>query len=191
MRRRAGPAAAGGLAALVALAAGAAGQEGGPPPSEPADAEPPFSAEEIREATAVGRRYVFRVADGSGAERRTRMEFVAVDDEGCTVLHVLTDAEGEPLAEPAEERSTWAELESHGRFPRDRTTVEAGEVEVPAGTYACRVFTVTAPARGDAEQEVSTYWFADELPGAPVKLVVEVDGAEVWRMELLEHHPGE
>lgn len=152
-------------------------------------APPPFSADEIRDATAPGRTYRFRVdAPGRPAVVR-QMRFASVDDEGCVIEVTMYDGAGARVGEPQARRQTWAQLVGHASYPRSWTTVSEVQVEVPAGRFAAKLYEV----RDDTERagwKVTRAWFATSLPGAPVKLVVREGGEVVSRMELLKHAPG-
>ncbi len=149
-------------------------------------AEPPFSADEIRDATRPGRRYTFR-QESQGNVTYNLMEFLNVGEDSLLMMTTQLNGEREPIGEPATKPATWAELESHAHFPRAHTTIEDAEIEVPAGTFACSLYTVAEPGAVMAQR----YWFAKDLPGAPVKVEVEVEEKIVFTMLLEEHRAGE
>jgi len=158
----------------------------GGPPSAEAHLDSPFSAEQIRDATLPGRRYTWRVqADGQTSSIRA-LEFDAVDPEGAVLHSVAVGLDGEVGQANTERMVTWAELEAHAHFSVERTAVSEAWVEVPAGAFDALVYTVSEESGG-----TTTFWFARDLPGAPV--LVETAGGEQapTRMELVDHTPGE
>ena len=76
------------------------------------------------------------------------------------------------------------QLREHAEFPRFAVKISEAKVEVPAGTYECVVYTVTAA------EEVVTFFFAKTLPGPPVKMVIEKGGKVVRKQELVACAPG-
>jgi hypothetical protein len=147
-------------------------------------APPPFSAEQIRGATPNGRTYIFRMTEADGGVITRRVVFSDVSDETASIEAIMLDEYGEPLGESDKNVVTWEDLVTHASYPRDHTVISDASVEVPAGTYAAKLYTVTE--RKEGKQQVTRAWFAKDLPGAPVKHVVEVDGTPVATMELVE-----
>lgn len=92
---------------------------------------------------------------------------------------------GEPLGDPRSAPVTWADLESHATYQADHTRVETTEVTVPAGTFSAWLYIVEEDTSEGLK--VTRAWFAPELPGAPVKHVVELDGQLRSTMELVTH----
>ena len=83
--------------------------------------------------------------------------------------------------EEPDEQVTWLDLEGHARFPKAQTTVSEAEVTVPAGKFKCVVFTVCEP------EVVTTFVFAKDLPGAPIKVEAKEGEKVVFSMVLQEH----
>jgi len=135
----------------------------------------PFSWEEIRAATKSGRTYRFKVQEKGKPARERVLTFVKVDDDGCEVF-----AGGD-----APRRMGWPQLQKDAEFPKDRVTTREETVKLPGGKFDCMVYEV----RGK-DGEVSTYYFARTLPGAPVLFYVEQDGKRVRTTTLVEHIPG-
>lgn len=152
-------------------------------PAEPKMASTPFSAEEIRAATKPGRMYKLRVETPGEATVFRTIEFTEVSDDQVVMKITTADESGKPIGEPETKRATWEELRSHALYPEASTSVSEAEVEVPAGKFSCKLYTVTQ------EGSVTKAWFAKALPGAPVQHEVTKDGA-VTRMVLVEHTPG-
>ncbi|MEQ9317985.1 MAG: hypothetical protein RIF41_02460 [Polyangiaceae bacterium] len=159
-----------------------------PEPAAPANAPVPFEASAIRAATHPGRTYVFLVTEGDGPQKRRKIEFVKVDDEGTTMRITNQDLFGHTKGEPKDARVTWDELMSHATYPADATTITKDEVKVAAGRYESKLYTVKETKDGVAQ--TTRAWFALSLPGAPVKHEVEREGNVVSSMELFQHRPG-
>lgn len=158
-----------------------------PPAPSDGTAPRPYTAEQIRGATAVGRRYLYRVEARGQAPIQQEMEFLEVTPSDCLVRSTTSSLEG-AILERKEGRSTWAALVEHARFPAAVTTISDAEVEVPGGTFQVWRYRVA----GGAERPgaISTFDFAKDLPGAPVQMeVVDAEGV-VMRMVLLQHHLG-
>jgi hypothetical protein len=187
------------LAALlgsgVAVAMGGCG--GGPPPKTepteidatqeavpPPDTEPvkkgpvypaPYTWEQIRAATKSGRTYRYRVEMPGKPTRERVLTFTKVDEDGCEIFA----GGGEP------KRKGWVSLQKDAEFPKDRVKTYEESVKLPGGKFDCIVYEV----RGK-DGEVSTYYFAKTLPGAPVLFWSEVDGKRVRTTTLLQHIQG-
>lgn len=176
------------LLALVALAT-ALGCATSTPAGPDGIAPPPFNAEQIRDATRRGRTYIFRLTQGDEIFYR-RIRFVEVSDSGCTTEGQMLTRERATMGPATTTRATWAELVIHARYPADATTIERGvTVVVPAGTFESTLYHVrTSDEEGRPTR--TRAWFAEALPGAPVKLMIEVDGTILTTMQLVEHDPG-
>lgn len=136
---------------------------------------PPFSAEEIREATKTGRTYRFKVEAGDKPPKERVITFTKVDETGAEIF-----AGGE---QP--KRIGWSTMQKHAEFPKDRVKTREEVIKIPAGKFDCMVYEV----EGD-DGDVSTYYFARNLPGAPVLYFTERDGVRVKTTTLVEHIPG-
>lgn len=151
-------------------------------PVEQPSSGPPFTAEKIRDATAEGRTYRFRVAGNDGrAEQMIR--FVDVDPDGATSETTVIGPDGAAVGEPRTRRLSWEDLERHAHFPPG-TTERNTPCQTPAGQFDCVVYSVP-----DAEG-TTLFYFARSLPGAPVRVAKKADGRELMVMELVEHRPG-
>jgi hypothetical protein len=135
----------------------------------------PFSSDEIRAATRAGRTYRFRVEVPGKKPRERVLTFTKVDESGAEIF----SGSGEP------KRVGWPTLQRHSEWPKDRVKTREETVKLPGGKFDCMVYEV----RGD-DGEVSTYFFARNLPGAPVLFYTEQDGKRVKTTTLLQHIPG-
>jgi hypothetical protein len=162
-----------------------------PPAAAPAAAEPepdlatpPFTAEQIRDATRAGRSYEFKMEAAGQPAVIHKITFVEVTAEHATAEAIDLDASGKPLGPAERGTSTWAELVGHAAYPRSSTVISDESVEVPAGKFECMLYTVV-----EGPLRKRTY-FARSLPGAPVLMVVEQDGQVLQTLTLLSHSPG-
>lgn len=169
--------------ASLALSAPAALLAQEPPETDrPEEMAPaPYTAAQIKDATKVGRKYTFKVEVPDEPAQLQVMEFTAVTAEGATLKQTTLNEDKTPAGEAIEDQVTWADLESHGHFPKDATRLTEEELTVPAGTFPCKVYRVT-----EAEI-VNTYWFAKTLPGAPIKVEAREGDKVVFTMTLTEH----
>ncbi|MBX3270329.1 MAG: hypothetical protein KF729_08705 [Sandaracinaceae bacterium] len=183
--------------AASAHVAGGEADERTPPgePTEPAEraraeaplAEVPFPAATIRDATPAGRTYVLQFRE-AGVVRYERWTFEEVDARGFTSTSTPVTETGEPAGPTERGEGTWEDLEAHAHFPADATEIRVATLALPLATFRCRLYTVTRP--DDAGRVVVTrMWFADSLPGAPVRMVRERDGEVVLEMQLHDHVP--
>lgn len=138
----------------------------------------PFSADQIRDASRVGRRIRIRT-DAAGETTFREVRYVATDADGATQQFIPTDADGNQAGPPVERRSAWRDLQGHASFAADRTTVEETSHDLAWGTEPCWLFRVS-----DGEAE-TRYWFARRLPGMPVIVESWVRGELVERREII------
>ena len=157
------------------------------PPAPGPFAPTPYTAEEIRAASPRGRTVRHRVTLGRKTTVTT-MEFGEVTETGCQLTSRIFDASGKSLLEkPSEGSYSWEDLRRHARFARSETTITDAAVEVPAGRFECKLYTVERKEAG--KSLVSRYWFARTLAGPPVKMTVESSGRTLRTMELLAAVP--
>jgi len=147
----------------------------------------PFSAAEIREACTDGSYRTFRSQGMQMPGSYLRMTFTGGTDESCTVLNTVLDERMEPVSELPAPPTTWSDLQAHGSYPAEVTTVVEAEAFVTAGEFDCWLYRVEEPDGG-----VWEYSFARELPGPPVLLRhLDAEGnVDSW-MELVAHGEGE
>jgi hypothetical protein len=150
-----------------------------PPPEAPEKKGPvvaaPFTWEQIRAATRSGRTYRYRVEIPGKAPKERVLTFVKVDDDGCEIF-----AGGDNP-----KRKGWPQLQKDAEFPKSRVSITEETIKIPGGKFDCMVYEV----RGK-DGEVTTYYFAKSLPGAPVLFFTEVDGRRMKTTTLLQHIQG-
>lgn len=161
------------LLSLAILGCKAAAREAPPPP-----VPLPFTVEELREANPIGTILAFRV-EQTGATPLVQSIRVARADDVFVVLETWTmDEDGRMVGTPVSTRKKWSEL-VEPLLPAGSTVVTDARCEVPAGTFDCWQYTVAA---GDRTRR---YYFAKELPSAPVLSVLE-EGGRVTRQVALQ-----
>ncbi len=150
---------------------------------KPGDAPTPYTADEIRKACPAGLANVFRAESRGQVVLRTQ-KFLKCDEKGAEIEFVMSKEDGTE-ARSQTKFLTWKELQSHASFPEAETKITEETIEVPAGKFDCWLYAVTQNAAG--KQVKRSFHFAKNLPGPPVKMVVEVDGKVDSTMTLLEH----
>ena len=109
-----------------------------------------------------------------------RWTVIEADEEGLVLEYAKLNPEGEAFGEPRRERSSWTTLRDHATYPADRTTVEEVTRETPLGELEGWLYTERNPERGI----VTEFFFARDLPGAPVHMIARHD--EELVMEILQ-----
>lgn len=138
----------------------------------------PFSADQIRAASPVGRR--IRIRTDVGVDRSFReVRYLATDAEGATQVFTPTDADGEPIGAAVERRSAWRDLQAHASFPADRASVEETTLDLAWGSEPCWLYRVS-----DGDRE-TRFWFAHRLPGMPVVVETWASGSLAERSEMI------
>jgi hypothetical protein len=169
-----------------------------PPPSRTDDAplDPdagraptPYTAAQIRSASKAGRTYEFLIERPGELPIRNRVVFVIVTEDRATIASQLIDPHGEKIGEPELTETTWDELRRHGSFAIEATTITDDQTETPVGSFDCKRYVVVE--QGPAGEQRRIFWFANDLPGAPVEAHLEQGGEVVSRTTLLRYEPGE
>jgi len=151
---------------------------------KPGDAPTPYTADEIRKACPDGRTDVFRVEDFGPVKIKTQ-KYGAGDEKGTTVEVTITKEDGTPLGNKTM-TATWKDLQAHASFPEKDTKITEETIEVPAGKFDCRLYTLVQKDT-DGETTTTRAYFAKSLAGPPVKMTSETGGKAVFTMTLLEH----
>jgi hypothetical protein len=139
----------------------------------------PYTAEQIRAASPVGRVIVFRVEVPGAPPKIQVLTFVASDQQGAEIEAAERDDQGNPVGSPKRTRATWEELRRHAAFPRAATTIEDGVADTPAGQFPSKIYVVK---RGD---EVSRFYFAVDRPGPPVLFHTDKNGQRTMTSTLI------
>lgn len=135
--------------------------------------ERPFTAEQIRDEWVEGFRLKIRRWTPQ-AEAFEEWTVVGADADGVDIESVVLDAAGGATTEPTLQRSTWVQLRDHASFPADRGTRESVSRDTPLGELAGWLYVVGDPSG----EELTEFFFAETLPGAPVTVHV-IKGGEL------------
>lgn len=135
----------------------------------------PFTAEQIRDATRDGRTYRYKVEVPNEPVREYSITFRNVDDGGAEISSSGNKSK----------RMGWLALQRQSEFPKDKVTTYDEKLKTPAGKFECVVYEVA----GD-DGETWSFFFAKNLPGAPVFFYAERDGKRLRTTTLIEHIPG-
>jgi hypothetical protein len=163
-----------------------------PPPAVPEAGAPemaptPYTAEEIRAANRPGTVYRYKVETAGEPTQIRVMEFTSgTTAESAEVKSQTLDDSGNAKGPPSVERTAWEDLRKHAEFPRAALSVAPGAIEVPAGKFEARVYTVNAP-----NGETAKFYFAKSYAGPPVLVQKERAGTRLMTMTLLERKSGE
>jgi hypothetical protein len=147
----------------------------------PGHAPTPFTADEIRAASRVGKSVRRLVEDAAGPPYHLVSRYLEIDDAGATMERAHYSLDGAPLGAPQVGRVTWLDLQTHASFPADATTIESEVIDTPIGELDCLRYTV----RDGTGEEV--FWFAKALPGMPVQQLTRTDGRVVTTVSVLEY----
>jgi hypothetical protein len=145
---------------------------------EPGHHPTPFTADEIRAASRVGRT-IRQLIEVEGRPPETRVQhWIDADRDGALRLVYGLDDEGS-RRDVRRSRSSWLELQGHASMPIATTTIDEVTLDSPMGPLDCLRYVAID---GDA---IETYWFARSMPGMPVRTERVEDGRVVERVTML------
>ncbi len=144
----------------------------------------PFSAAEIRDACPTGRRTKYKIEAPGRPDSFRITTFANSTLLGTTFESVTLNSAGKQVGETQKAEIRWVELQAHASFPKTQTKITSEKYTTPAGTYACRLYTVTSVKEG--KKVVQRYRFAKMLPGPPLCFEQEVEGKLSFRMTLIK-----
>jgi hypothetical protein len=143
----------------------------------------PFSADEIRDEWMVGFRLKLRRVM-QGTESVERWTVVSADPDVVEIESAALDGDGNVLGQASLARSTWVELRDHATFPAARAEREEATRDTELGTLDGWVYTV----QEDDDGTVSEFFFAKDLPGAPVEMRTTRGDELMMELVQLERH---
>jgi hypothetical protein len=138
----------------------------------------PFSADEIRDEWVPGFRLLMRRTSPEGT-RIERWTVLSADDEGVEIEYATIADDGSVEGEPSIARSGWAELRDHASFPASHSTREWVSRETALGNFEGWLYRVADPEAA----VVNEFFFAPELPGAPVQMRILEGDTTVFELE--------
>jgi len=141
----------------------------------------PFTAAQIRDGSPEGRtvRVVVDPAeDGTPYARVSR--FTGCTEDGCTLLRWREGADGEQVGEAASGPVSWLDLQRHASFPAAVATRRREPLDHPLGpALDCWRYDVRHG------EDVTTFWFAVEVPGMPVRIDSVAQGRLTERVTMV------
>jgi hypothetical protein len=147
----------------------------------PDHAPTPFSDAQIRAGCPEGRMTTFIVEQPGQPPSRQVTRFTRGDVDGTDYEIGTIGADG-AVGAPRVSHATWRKLQEHASYPAAATKITEETIIVPAGEFACWLYTVTT------DNAVRKFWFAKDLPGPPVK-VVATAGERRFTMTLESNRP--
>lgn len=143
----------------------------------------PFTADEIRDEWIEGMQLVIERRSPS-EERLERWTVLSADEDGAVIEYAEIDAFGIVSGEPTVRRTSWQELRDHASFPADRASREWVVRRTALGDLDGWLYTV----RDDDAGTITQFFFASDLPGAPVAMEMLEDGTTLLALEQLERY---
>ena len=155
-------------------------------PGDPSILRRPFTAEQIRDEWVQGFNLLIR-ARRPESEAVERWTVVEADADGLVLEYARLNRAGEVFGDPRVERSTWVELRDHATYPAGSATIEEQTRDTPLGRLDGWLYTQRSPGEG----LVTEFFFARDLPGAPIHMISRRDGEMVMEILQLERsRPG-
>ena len=140
----------------------------------------PFSAAEIRDAFRPGQHLIFGLFAAGQEDEVADWLVTGWTEDEVTIAFTTLAADGVTVLEPTEERTTrWDALRDHAVFPDPGASRARGVLVHPLGTLDVWLYTVPGPDPGMLRR----YWFAEDLPGPPIRFTITLEGVEVFKME--------
>ena len=150
--------------------------------------ETPFTAEQIHVACGNGTKMSLLFIDAKGTRTIRDWLFHAATDKDVLVQSVTRDDAGNVVDPLADMKHTWEELQRHARYRNDDATRARSEFETRLGHFEGWVYDVN-DVGPDGSPTQTRLWFADRLPGPPLRMEVKVGDVVVLTMEILSRDP--
>ncbi len=154
-------------------------------PDEPVVATPPapYTADAIRAAFPSGTSVVIAMTGTSGSVVHEHWTFLDATDTSVRIASIVRTPTGELVEDQGSHTSTWDELAAHAIFPpSDVPTRTRDVVEGALGRFEAWRYDVRRDVPNEPVQQLA-FWFADTLPGPPVRMVAKVEGQVVHSFE--------
>lgn len=140
----------------------------------------PYTVAQIRERCVEGLELDLKVQSRGAPAQWQRMRFHDWSEDAVNIAMRVELEDGRPVTPPTDARRTWEELQLHGRFRADGAVRVRDQLDTTFGTLPCWCYIVATQEGG-----TQRLWFADALPGPPVRVDLERDGEQVMRMTLV------
>jgi hypothetical protein len=144
------------------------------------ETKPLYTPEQLRKAMPVGSKIVYRYEEQGKPPTVEHWIVSAADAEAVTLDTRVFTPEGQHIEERPAIRYAWRMLATHTIFPSFATKITDGTVEVPAGTFTTKLYTVMAE-----DGAIQRFHFGD-VAGPPIQMIIERGGLVAVRMTLLE-----
>ncbi len=150
--------------------------------------ETPFTADQIHASCADGTKMSILFVDAKGTRTIRDWLFHGATDKDVLVQSTTRDDAGHEVDPTADKKHTWVELQRHARYANDDATRARSEFETRLGHVQGWVYDVNE-AGPDGAPTHTRLWFADLLPGPPLRMEVMVGDVTVMTMEVLSRSP--
>jgi len=126
--------------------------------------------------------WILRMDTPGGKVHYKRTTFTQVDDTSAVFEDQEVDEAFNPIGEPTTGHATWEGLRLHAQFPAALTTIVPTSLTNQLGTHPVKIYRVRSQ---DADEADMLFYFADDLPGPPIKLTVDTDSGELIIFEMV------
>ncbi|MCB1246367.1 MAG: hypothetical protein KDB69_03795 [Acidimicrobiia bacterium] len=139
----------------------------------------PFTADEIRHGCPPGRITHLRTTTLGEPTITHITKFLTNDADGGTTEGWAVDESGGEIEPVTVSTFLWTDLQAHASFPVSSTEISSATIQIELGTFDCHRYVVTR------DETVSTFWFAVDLPGMPIRFSTEIGGRTVSTATLI------
>lgn len=154
--------------------------------TEPTMLPTPFTADQIRDAMPFGAHILIRTRSEAG---EGSLDWTVTEATATHVrLRTLVTPEGGAPLEPHELYTSWSELRTHAQFSSAEARRVRARVVTPFGKLDGWKYVVRRiDDEGVKSREVM--WFADAMPGPPMRMWTLTTGGSRWWFEQVERTP--
>jgi hypothetical protein len=150
--------------------------------------ETPFTAEQIHASCADGTKMSALLVDATGKRTIRDWVFHGGTDKDVVVQSTTRDDAGNEVEPTADVKHTWVELQRHARYRNDDAQRARSEFETRLGHFEGWVYDVNEVGP-DGTPTHTRLWFADLLPGPPLRMEIRVGDVTVMTMEVMSRSP--
>ncbi|MCP4147652.1 MAG: hypothetical protein GY757_07870 [bacterium] len=147
---------------------------------QPDHAPTPFSAAQIRSGCPEGRKIVFQVESFGKSLMIQSIEFLTCQEKKVVYEIVTKGVDGKKMGPRKMITGNWKDLQAHASFPKAETVITNDTYTAPAGTFDCRLYTITG------KTNTKRLWFAKEMPGPPLAFEEEANKQITMKMIMLK-----
>lgn len=150
--------------------------------------ETPYTPEQIHDACGDGTKMSLLFVDAKGTRVIRDWVFHGATDKRVVVQSMGRDDTGAVIEPMADKTYTWVELQRHARYRPEQASRARSEFETRLGHFEGWVYDVSEVGP-DGSPMQTRLWFADRLPGPPLRMEVRVGDATVMTMEVMSRAP--